>query len=181
MCLAKPVSRLDVDPVAERLLVILTETGLSARALSKKAGASHGFVQSIIDGHSKSPSADRLRAVADAAGYSRAWLTSGDGPPKLSASLRLVSDRIHPTIERVGKVARYSDEEIEAASGMVRGLDGTADMTEEQANELLMRARMTRRDAERIMALPPKIAPVIVEDDDIAQERLPTINPRRKR
>lgn len=61
---------------------------------------------------------------------------------------------VHPVIALVAKAQRFDDEEAFTASVSIRGYLGTASLSEEQAFELLTKARMMRRDNERLLAPP---------------------------
>ena len=69
-----------------RLRAILTNVGLSQRALSKKAGLSPSFVESVLSGRSQNPTAENLSRVAVAAGFNPAWLVYGQEPRQLPAT-----------------------------------------------------------------------------------------------
>lgn len=92
--------------------------------------------------------------------------------------------QIHPTIAAVAGVSDYTDEEAELASFSIRGLLGTASMTEEQALEFLSKARIMRRDNAR--ALAPTGTPVrntggsALEELGGGRGSLPTKSRRRK-
>ena len=68
-----------MTPLAQRIQDLLRERGLSARDASLRAGQSKGWVQTILDGDSKRPTAERLSALATVLGVRVEWLMSGTG------------------------------------------------------------------------------------------------------
>lgn len=77
-----------MDSVAERLRWILEQRGLSARALSKKAGLADGHVGLILRGTvGDGVAAATLNKLAAAAGVNSQWLSQGIGEPELEHSV----------------------------------------------------------------------------------------------
>lgn len=74
------------DTVASRVKRIVDETGRSARQLSLAIGSSKSWIQTVIDGLSQNPEAERLRKLAEETGYSFDWLATGRGEPKASTA-----------------------------------------------------------------------------------------------
>lgn len=72
-----------VDTLAARLQWVLTQTGLSARGLSLKAGLADGHVGLILRGTvGKRLSDTTIAALAKAGGVSSEWLARGVGEPR---------------------------------------------------------------------------------------------------
>lgn len=71
--------------IADRIRVILRETGLNQRELSRLSGQSPSFVAAILNGRSKSPEAERLARLARMTNFSVAWVISGEGEPRVAA------------------------------------------------------------------------------------------------
>lgn len=63
------------------------------------------------------------------------------------------SDRIYETVAHVAKLRGFSEQEVQAASSLMFGLDGFV-LTEEGAYELLKRARTLRHDLEQRFTTP---------------------------
>lgn len=126
----------------------VSERGLSRRAKLK----SEAHVGHLKRGLVERPSGEMLEAIARAGGVSVAWFISGNGDPFAGKNVSTVSDRVHPVIAAAAKAARYTNHEAELASLSIRGLTGTASMTEEQALEFLQKAGMTIRDNTRALA-----------------------------
>lgn len=80
----------------------------------------------------------------------------------------VVPDNLLSGFPEIGQRRGYSDREVEVASNSVRGLEGTSSLSETQIVELLDQARMTIRNAARIVRdqVAPKIAPSIITDDN---------------
>ena len=73
-----------VETLALRLQWVLDQTGLSARALSLKAGLAGGHVGLMLRGTAgKRPADETLAKLARAAGVSQEWLARGVGEPGL--------------------------------------------------------------------------------------------------
>jgi transcriptional regulator with XRE-family HTH domain len=68
-----------VSDLARRIRRELERTGKSARAVSLAIGQSKNFVQSILDGSSKHPSAESLTAIARELGVNVEYLLTGHG------------------------------------------------------------------------------------------------------
>lgn len=68
-------------------------------------------------------------------------------------ALTATSVRVHDVLARVAAALGFTDDEVELASSMVRGLAGTSDVSEELARELLERARSNRRDVSRMFTV----------------------------
>jgi len=163
---------------------------VSARELARRAGlSSESHVGLMVSGVVTDPSATILQKLAAAAGVNLDWLSSGIGLPESPPELRRVTfsaDRVHDAMNAVGSRLGYTDQEIETASASVRGLTGSASMTEEQAVEFLQKARIMVRDNSRALSERKPAKPVhvtVVDDSDdlgggiASVKKLP---PRRK-
>lgn len=146
----------DLSTLAERMqwvLEYLSKTegkNVSARELARRAGLnSEASVGHIIRGIVKRPSADVLGSIARAAGVSFDWLNDNKGEPVAASVRTTATDRVHPVIAEVGKAEGFSDAEMAAATAMIAGVKGTADMTQEQALDHLETVRGARRRQER--------------------------------
>lgn len=77
------ITRLDYrtmdKTMIDRISSKLSETGLSARSASLRAGLSESFIRNILTGKSKSPRGDTLSRLADVLGTSEMWLLKGEG------------------------------------------------------------------------------------------------------
>lgn len=107
-----------VETLASRVSWLLQQTGMSARALSLKAGLSPNHVGMLARGAvATRPSHETLSAVARAAGVSLAWLADGEGEP----GLRAADTGQQPGL-RLEYVERYPSrrEAAEAMAGLIR-------------------------------------------------------------
>lgn len=77
----------EVETVADRVRVVLQRSGWSQRELSRRAGLSEASIQWILKHPDRPTASDTLKAIADAAGVSAAWLLTGKG----------TSDSLDPT------------------------------------------------------------------------------------
>lgn len=69
-----------METVADRIRWILETRGLSARALSKRAGLADGHVSMILRGLvGKGVTAETLAQIARAGGVNAGWLATGEG------------------------------------------------------------------------------------------------------
>lgn len=70
------------ESLAERLRMVLDQTGLAAQTLSKKAGLAPGHVGLIVTGKVKGGvTPETMRRIAEAAGVDYEWLATGAGTP----------------------------------------------------------------------------------------------------
>lgn len=72
----------DFEALRNRVEIAWKLSGLSQRALSRKAKRSDSFVESILNRRSKSPEVSGLRAIALAANVDPDWLLIGKGQPR---------------------------------------------------------------------------------------------------
>ena len=140
----------------ERLLWLVEHrAGGNQRELARKAELASSHIGTMLTRLRRNPDADieggTVTKIALATGVHEAWIISGREPRDISIprAPTMISDRIHPVIARVGKTNGFTDAEIEGASGMLFGLAGTSDMTEEQALDHLETVRGARRRQER--------------------------------
>ena len=68
----------DADGLANRLQLIIAQSGLNQAEFAKRLGVSAGFVSEAVRGNKK-PGADFLRAVRTEFGASIDWLLTGEG------------------------------------------------------------------------------------------------------
>lgn len=164
---------------AEERLGFRQQTISKARA--GEAGAP--FINRILEVIGVAPDVlrERLRSgVYDAViaeDDARKTARKGAAPPP-TPEPAIVSDRTHPTIAAVAKSLGYSEQEAVAASAIVFGLAGTADMTEREALDLLEDVRHARRRQERVLGAASR-----VEDDDLGGgiNSIPKLPPRSGR
>lgn len=69
------------DAIVSRLGWLLDRVGMSARALSLKAGLAHSQITQIRERGSSGASVETLRRIAEASGCNLAWLVAGQGDP----------------------------------------------------------------------------------------------------
>jgi transcriptional regulator with XRE-family HTH domain len=144
---------------------------VSARELSRRANLpSESHVGLMISGVVTDPAATTLQKLAAAVGVNLDWLSSGIGLPESSPEKRQISvssDRVHDAMNSVASRLGYTDQEVETASASIRGLMGSASMTEEQAIEFLQKARIMIRDNSRALSeKPAKVAVTVIDDTD---------------
>jgi hypothetical protein len=120
-----------------RLQRILDVTGKSMTSLSLEAGASKGFIDSILKHRSKNPSVHKLNQIAIKAGFNPSWLTQGTLPERpgdpmprpeaftvgnresWSEAMRVVFDKfdvlgVFPTSDLEAVIAKYGATHIDA-------------------------------------------------------------------
>jgi transcriptional regulator with XRE-family HTH domain len=69
---------------AERLKTAIDQAGITAESLAKDLGITRGAVYQLLDGTSKSQSAENCIKTARLLGIEPLWLATGDGPKEIS-------------------------------------------------------------------------------------------------
>lgn len=88
---SQPVYRLGVETIADRIRTILAHYGWSQRELARRASIAETHVGLMLRKFASDPNANvekkTLRALAQAAGVSSAWLEEGEGSPAWGESV----------------------------------------------------------------------------------------------
>jgi transcriptional regulator with XRE-family HTH domain len=124
-----------MSSLAERLQWVLDHRGLTAHALSKKAGLAGGHVGLIITGKAGKRTAGKtLEQIAKAANVSLQWLATGQGTPDAAPQEPaapvpvLAADQAGPLELALGRAFNWERHQLRDANAVMRALGNETDL-----------------------------------------------------
>lgn len=109
-CSLPPMS--EPEDIAARLAVALQASSMGVQALADEIGVSYQAIKKILNGKSKSFSAENVFKAAEVLGVDPYWLATGRGPMRLSTQAAPISDTLRsawadasPDIQRAAENA----------------------------------------------------------------------------